>query len=363
MRRLSTGVALLCLLVPALAACGSDDDNGTDETGSVAVAGGFGEAPEVTYETPYTVTEISTEVLTEGDGETVAEGDLAFVNIYVGNGFSGKEATSSWTTEEPAEEPTTEGEKTEEKGKKGKADRPKKDKGGKDRKGADTEGADDAPEAEPTPQMVTVKPDATYKPIYEGILGKPVGSRVLVSSPGEDAFGLAGAEYNIGNEDTTVFVIDIVSKTAPQLDASGAKQPKNAPTVVEQDGKVTGLDFAKAPKKAGDDLRVLTMVEGDGPAVEEGDQVALRYLGQVWGGKKPFDTNYDADVPGVGGQPAVIAKGGLIDGWVEGLQGVKAGSRVMLVIPSELGYGKEGSGEDIPANADLVFVIDVLAVL
>jgi peptidylprolyl isomerase len=43
------------------------------------------------------------------------------------------------------------------------------------------------------------------------------------------------------------------------------------------------------------------------------------------------------------------------------LQGVKIGSRVMLVIPPGLGYGKQGSGPNIPGGSTLVFVIDVLA--
>ena len=57
-----------------------------------------------------------------------------------------------------------------------------------------------------------------------------------------------------------------------------------------------------------------------------------------------------------------MAAGGraLIDGWVQGLQGVTVGSRVLLVIPSELGYGDGGNGT-IPGGATLVFVVDVLA--
>lgn len=353
MRRLSTGVALLCLLVPALSACGSDGEESAT-SGSVEVAGGFGEAPEVSYDAPYTVDEITTEVLEEGDGEPVAEGDVTFLNIYVGNGHTGEEATSSWTSPEPQAEPGTEDDKAGKKGTPGKK--------GKQRESGDTEGSLPAEgEQTATPQMVTLSAEETLKPIHDGVVGKPVGSRILVSSPGEEAFGLGGAEYYIGNEDTTVFVIDIVSATPSYLDAADARQPKNAPAVVEEDGKVTGLDFSKAPKQAGDDLRVLTLVQGDGDKVQEGDQVALRYLGQVWGRKKPFDDNYGDTIPGVGGNPAVIASNAVIQGWVEGLTGVRAGSRVMLIVPSDLAYGKKGK-DPIKPNEDLVFVVDVLAV-
>lgn len=360
LRRLSTAVALACLLVPALAACGSDDGD-ADATGSVSVSGAFGEAPEVTYETPYAVPEIETAVLEKGDGDVLEQGDLAFLNIYVGNGYNGEVATSSWPSqmtvpEEETEEETSEGKKNEKKN--------KKDKLANNSDEGDTEGALTADEEKPTPEMVTVNSESTLKPIYDGILGQPVGTRVRVSAPGEDAFGYGGAEYGIGNADTTVFVIDIVSKTAAQLDASDAEsEPKNLPSVVESEGKVTGLDFSNAPKKAGDELRVVTLLEGSGKKVKKGDRVALRYLGQRWGKKKVFDSNYDAEVPGVGGSPATITDGALIDGWVQGLPGVKEGSRVMLVIPSDLGYGEQGSGDDIPPNSDLVFVIDVLAVV
>ena len=71
---------------------------------------------------------------------------------------------------------------------------------------------------------------------------------------------------------------------------------------------------------------------------------------------------HPGELVGRGGDDTLfaLAKGQLIDGWVEGLQGVKVGSRVMMVIPPEQGYGKKGSPPSIPANATLVFVIDVL---
>jgi peptidylprolyl isomerase len=50
----------------------------------------------------------------------------------------------------------------------------------------------------------------------------------------------------------------------------------------------------------------------------------------------------------------------VIEGWQQGLPGVKVGSRVVLAIPSDKAYGEAGSGKDIPPNADLIFVIDVL---
>ena len=57
----------------------------------------------------------------------------------------------------------------------------------------------------------------------------------------------------------------------------------------------------------------------------------------------------------------MLGQGAVIKGWDDALAGVAVGSRVMLQIPPALGYGKEGSGEDIPGGATLYFLIDVLA--
>ena len=128
-----------------------------------------------------------------------------------------------------------------------------------------------------------------------------------------------------------------------------------APDVVENDGDVTGIDFSDAPSKAPKEFEVIPLIEGEGPKVKEGDSISVDYFGIVWGGKEPFDESYSREPASFG-----LTKGGLIDGWVQGLDGVTVGSRVMLVIPSELGYGEQGSPPDIPGGATLVFVVDVL---
>jgi peptidylprolyl isomerase len=84
------------------------------------------------------------------------------------------------------------------------------------------------------------------------------------------------------------------------------------------------------------------------------------YLGTKWGnGDTPFDSSYER------GQPTsfTLTNGGLIDGWVKGLAGVRVGSRVMLVVPPKLGYGKAGNPQIQVSGTDtLVFVIDVLGI-
>lgn len=51
----------------------------------------------------------------------------------------------------------------------------------------------------------------------------------------------------------------------------------------------------------------------------------------------------------------------MIEGWSQGLAGQTVGSQVLLIVPSDLGYGDSGSGDTIPGGATLVFVVDILA--
>ena len=86
------------------------------------------------------------------------------------------------------------------------------------------------------------------------------------------------------------------------------------------------------------------------------DTVTVNYLGATYDAEAPFDESYSR------GEPLVSPLSGLIQGWSIGLTGVKVGSRVLLQIPPAFGYGAQGSGESIPGNATLWFVIDVVEV-
>uniref|UniRef100_A0AAU2JM40 Peptidyl-prolyl cis-trans isomerase n=1 Tax=Streptomyces sp. NBC_00049 TaxID=2903617 RepID=A0AAU2JM40_9ACTN len=104
------------------------------------------------------------------------------------------------------------------------------------------------------------------------------------------------------------------------------------------------------------ELKVVTISEGTGQVLKKNDIAQVNYLGQVWDGKEPFDQSFGK------GQPfdVTIGAGAVIKGWDQGLEGQKVGSRVELVIPPELGYGAQGSGEKIKPNATLVFVVDIV---
>lgn len=115
------------------------------------------------------------------------------------------------------------------------------------------------------------------------------------------------------------------------------------------------LSFDNTPS---DDLLVEVLSEGDGPVVEAGDTIHCHYLGQVFDGDV-FDNSYDR------GQALSfqIGVGMVIRGWDDGLVGQKVGSRVLLSIPSEYGYGDRGVPQaGIRGGDTLVFVTDILGV-
>ncbi len=106
------------------------------------------------------------------------------------------------------------------------------------------------------------------------------------------------------------------------------------------------------------DLHVEVVREGAGPQIQRGSTVSCHYLGQVWRGDV-FDNSYDR------GQPLefTVGVGMVIRGWDEGLLGIREGSRVVLSIPSDLGYGDAGVPQaGIRGGDTLVFVTDVVGV-
>jgi len=97
------------------------------------------------------------------------------------------------------------------------------------------------------------------------------------------------------------------------------------------------------------------IVVGDGAEAKSGDTVSVQYVGALYDTGKEFDASWDR------GQPFEFTLGGgqVIQGWDEGVEGMKVGGRRKLIIPPDLGYGAQGSPPTIPANATLVFVIDL----
>ena len=107
-----------------------------------------------------------------------------------------------------------------------------------------------------------------------------------------------------------------------------------------------------------DELASIDITVGDGAEAELGKEITVNYVGIACSTGKEFDTSWVE-----GGQPATftLTEGSLIEGWIEGLPGMKVGGRRMLLIPSDLAYGPEGNQGIAPDEA-LVFVIDLIEV-
>ncbi len=115
------------------------------------------------------------------------------------------------------------------------------------------------------------------------------------------------------------------------------------------------VDLSAATKTASG-LYYRDLEPGNGAAVAAGRTVAMRYVGALPDGKQ-FDAAGPNDAPFVFHPGA----GEVINGWDEGVIGMKVGGKRQLVIPPALGYGARGSGP-IPPNAILVFTVEVVSV-
>jgi peptidylprolyl isomerase len=119
-------------------------------------------------------------------------------------------------------------------------------------------------------------------------------------------------------------------------------------------GPTVKLPTGPAPTQ----LVVKNLKTGTGPAAKPGDQVSVQYVGVLYDNGSKFDSSYDH------GQPFSFKLGGgqVIQGWDQGVAGMKAGGSRELIIPPSLAYGPQGQPPTIPPNATLAFVIDLVSI-
>lgn len=103
-------------------------------------------------------------------------------------------------------------------------------------------------------------------------------------------------------------------------------------------------------------LQYKFLTEGTGSTPGPEDIVKVHYTGKTIDGNK-FDSSYDR------GEPAQFRVSNVIRGWVEGLQLMKEGSKVMLYIPFDLAYGERGAGNVIKPFETLIFEVELLEVI
>jgi FKBP-type peptidyl-prolyl cis-trans isomerase len=110
-------------------------------------------------------------------------------------------------------------------------------------------------------------------------------------------------------------------------------------------------------KFASGGLKMIDVTEGTGRVAKAGDTVTVHYTGRLANGKK-FDSSVDRNEP----FKFKLGAREVIQGWDQGVAGMKEGGKRKLIIPPELGYGATGAGPDIPPNAELHFDVELLSV-
>ena len=307
LRRL-TYVLVPALLALGLTACGDDDPSGgesLDRLDAVSISGDVGTEPEVEWKGQMSAGKIESETLVEGDGPELEDKDSVLAQVWIGNGFTQEKAFSTYE--------------------------------------------------EKRAELITV--DDELAPFLASVEGATVGSRLAVTSSAEEAFGEAGnVQLGIGNKDTVLVIVDLVSAIEDEPSGERHAAPGWMPPIKFADGTPTGFRFEGVPAPI-DQLRKAVLLKGKGPVIEKGQTIAVRYLGQTFGGKKPFDENFSQPGPTSFG----IGTGQVIKAWDQALVGATVGTRMVIEVPPRLGYGEQGNEQaGIKGTDTLVFLIDVL---
>ena len=332
--RLSRALAPAALVVAttlALTACGSTSaSSGTSASGSasggvttadcpagtasstdytvgtagVAVTGDAGKAPTVKIgaDTPKT-TVLTVCDLTVGTGDAVAANATVTAH-YVGVGAaSGKQFDSSWDRGQPATFPLAN----------------------------------------------------VIEGWQKGIPGMKLGGRRLLVIPGAQAYGAnPPSGSGIGADEALVFVVDLVPTPVPTVGPH--VEGTAGVTVTGEAGKEPVVKVSAETAKV-TALTLSDITVGTGPEVKPGATVTANYIGVGGLTGKTFDSSITT------GQPATFPLANVIQGWQDGIPGMKVGGRRLLVIPAAQAYGANPpAGSGIQKDEPLVFVVDIVSV-
>jgi FKBP-type peptidyl-prolyl cis-trans isomerase len=157
-------------------------------------------------------------------------------------------------------------------------------------------------------------------------------------------------------------------KYAKQAEQQAASQPKptastqpsvKATVVKPSPGEADLNKKPKVPKGSGNPpttLQAQDLIVGTGPAAKAGDTVSVQYVGVLFKDGKEFDSSWAN-----GKKPFqfTLGQGNVIQGWDQGVVGMKVGGRRKLIIPADLAYGAQGSPPKIGPNEALIFDVDL----
>jgi FKBP-type peptidyl-prolyl cis-trans isomerase len=275
---------------------------------SIVVSGAFGTKPAVTIPKINPPASLHVQQLIRGHGTRVAKGDLAIADLtaYTWTGTASKKISELSTGQ---------------------------------------------------PQPLTV--GSTLPGLDKSMEGSRVGSRLLITIPPKDGFGSQGnSQLGVSAQATLVFVVDVLGSYQKTASAHGTDEAVNGrglPTVgTSSPGTAPAVHIPQTGPPA--TLQSETLIQGTGPVVKKGSLIAAQYEGVIWRTGKIFSSTWKSAPAGFR-----ISTGQVIKGWVDGLVGKRAGSRVLLVVPPADGYGAQGSTQaGIKGTDTLVFVVDIL---
>lgn len=123
------------------------------------------------------------------------------------------------------------------------------------------------------------------------------------------------------------------------------------------DQKLEGTKLAGfEPKSAVTELEIIDVTPGTGEEVKVGATITAHYTGALVADGTIFQSSKDF------GRPATFGLNQVISGWTKGVPGMKVGGTRRLVIPAAQAYGASSPSPNIPANADLVFDIELVSI-
>ena len=185
-------------------------------------------------------------------------------------------------------------------------------------------------------------------------------SYALGLSMGHNFLGSGIKSLNV--EDFAKGVEAVYKQEKPEISFDEAKKIineffSNLQDEIAETNKQAGKEFlAENAKRSGvvvlpSGLQYEVLAEGKGRKPKATDKVQCHYHGTL------IDSSIQR------GTPAVFGVNQVIPGWVEALQLMPEGSRWKLYIPSDLAYGEQGAGGSIPANATLIFEVELIKIL
>ncbi|QAY74035.1 peptidylprolyl isomerase [Agromyces protaetiae] len=305
-------IAAAGVVAIALSGCSSPEPaplaSPGESSDSVQVKGEFGSAPRVSFPTPVEAEETQCTEVIEGTGPRVRPGETVQLGAALYDGKSGSEVQVI--------------------------------------------GFDDE-------QSVSLTiGDTTLAGFNKGLSCAREGSRVVVVVPPSDA---TSPSSGTAPENDIVVVFDVKRIFPSRADGAPRITPDDFPAVVLAPDGRPGITVPKADPPATTQVGVLR--EGAGQVVKSGDQVVVHYTGVLWDTGKVFDSSW------ANGQPANFtvsddaSASQVIPGFSKAIIGQKVGSQVGVIVAPGDGYGEQGSGGEIPPNATLFFVIDILGVV